>query len=261
MKSSLEEVREISSPKGMRLFEGRIGREEVLSSAAGVGKVAAASATRHLLDRFNLDALVNYGTAGALSSQVKTGEVIIATELIPGDVGVVHSRGFKTTGPGVHENGKLVFEPGYSVDSSLAGIAREVALDTGLPHHSGRIVTCDQVVLDPELRSQLGESFDALAVEMEGAAGAQVCEGESLPYIAVRAISDELAHDFVGLEKLLPFKGQSRASLWGRRLLLTILHPSTLPRARELSGGLDIALQSLSVYIPALAGRLSRAYF
>ena len=260
LKHRLVQAQEIESPKSMRLFKGIIGRAEVLSLVAGVGKVAAAAAARHLLDRFPLSAMINYGTAGALSSLVKTGEVVIATELIPGDVGVVHSRGFKTTGPGVHENGKLVFEPGYSVDSSLMEMAREVAVDAGLPHHSGRIVTCDQVVLDPELRVQLGESFDAIAVEMEGAAGAQVCEEEPLPYIAVRAISDELAHDFVGLEKLLPSRGQSRASLWGKRFLHTATHPSTVKKARELSDGLEMALRSLSVYIPALAGRLSLAY-
>lgn len=259
MKPSLEEAREIASPKSMRLIEGRVGQVEVLSSVTGVGKVAAAAGTRYLLDRFPLETLINYGTAGALSSRVRTGEVIIATELIQGDVGIIHSRGFKATGPGLYEEGRVVFESRHVVEPSLLEKARKAALDAGLPHHLGRVLTCDQVVLDPELRARLGHSFDALAVEMEGAAAAQVCEGEDVTYISVRTISDELAHDLVGLEKLLPSKGQSRASLWGKRFLHTVTHPSTLKKARELSGGLDSALSSLSIILPALLRELSQA--
>ena len=259
MKPSLKEVREITSPKSMRLFKGRVSQVEVLSSVTGVGKVAAAAGTRYLLDRFPIKTLINYGTAGALSSRARTGEVIIATELIHGDVGVIHSRGFKATGPGVYEEGRVIFEYGHVVEASLLEKARKAASDAGLPHHLGRVLTCDQVVLDPELRTLLGQSFDALAVEMEGAAAAQVCEGEAVDCISVRAISDELAHELVGLEKLLPSRGQSRASLWGRRFLHTITHPSTMKKARELSSGMDSALSSLSIFLPALLQELAQS--
>jgi len=112
--------------------------------------------------------------------------------------------------------------------------------------------------MDPNLRAQLGSNFDALAVEMEGAAVAQVCDGEGVDYLAVRAVSDELSHDFVGLEKLLPSRGQSRASLWGKRFLHTVAHPSTTKKALELSGGTACALDSLSALLPALLRELTR---
>jgi adenosylhomocysteine nucleosidase len=258
LKPHLKETRETAAPKGMRIFEGRIGQVEILSSVAGVGKVAAAGGTRYLLDVFPIDALINYGTAGALSPRVKTGEVVIATELIHGDVGVIHSRGFKTTGPGIYEEGQVIFSPEYTVESSLVEKARQAASGAGVHHHLGKVLTCDQVVLDPELRAQLGQNFDALAVEMEGAAAAQVCEGEGVAFISVRAISDELAHDLVGLEKLLPSRGQSRASLWGKRFLHTVTHPSTVKKARELSGGMEGALASLSLFIPVLLRELAQ---
>jgi len=259
LKPIMREVREVESPKSMSLLEGRVGRAEVLSLVAGVGKVAAAAGTRYLLDRFPLRVVVNYGTAGALSSQVRTGEIVIATTLIHGDVGVVHSRGFKATGPGLIEEGRVVFELEHAVDPSAVERARRAAENAVLPHHLGRIITCDQVVLDPDLRAHLGRSFDAVAVEMESAAVAQVCDGEEVAFLAVRAVSDELSHDFVGLEKLLPSRGQSRASLWGKRLLHTVTHPSTAAKARELSGGNARALSSLCAFLPALLRELSRA--
>ena len=60
--------------------------------------------------------------------------------------------------------------------------------------------------MEPELRAHLGEVFDAVAVEMEGATAAQVA-WRGLPFAAVRAISDESSHDFVGLEDLLEYRG------------------------------------------------------
>jgi len=43
--------------------------------------------------------------------------------------------------------------------------AREAAESAGLSYRLGKVLTCDQIVVEPELRSHLGEVFGALAVE------------------------------------------------------------------------------------------------
>jgi adenosylhomocysteine nucleosidase len=260
MTSLMKGVAERDSPGGTRLVEGRLDDQVILLLACGIGKVPAAAGTRFLLDRYSLDALVNYGIAGSLSSRVKTGDLVIATELIHGDVGVAHSRGFKPTGPGLCEEDGVFFSPLCAVSPSLVENARAAAVGASLPYHLGKILTCDQVVLDPELRTHLGERFDALAVEMEGAAAAQVALGEDLPFIAARTISDELSCDFVGMERILPLKGQSRRHLFGKRFLLTVTNPSVMAKARELYRGRDLALANmaafLEVFLPGLRASL-----
>jgi adenosylhomocysteine nucleosidase len=245
----MEATIERPSPAGMRLIEGSLDGRSLLVLACGVGKVPAAAGSRFFVDHYALDVLVNYGIAGALSPHLRTGDLIIATGVINGDTGVAHSRGFEPTGPGSCEGDGVLFEPHYEMPQFLVQSAQASADQVSLPTYLGKILTCDQVVLDPELRAHLGGRFDALAVEMEGAAAAFVVMGEGIPFFAVRAISDELSHDFVGLEKILPTKGQSRRHLWGKRFLLSITNPATMSRARELNSGIHIALENMATFL------------
>jgi adenosylhomocysteine nucleosidase len=242
-------ARDAVSPGGTQLVSGKAGEREVLVFASGVGKVPAAAGTRFLIDHYDLEALVICGIAGALSPDVRLGDLIIASELIPGDVGVAHSSAFSTTGPGQCEEGRLVFHPCFTVPRPLLDKACAAAESADLPYRLGKILTCDQIVVDPELRAHLGEVFGALAVEMEGAAAAQVAASEDLPFIAVRSISDELSHDFVGLEDLLEYKGQSRRNIWHKRFRLAVSDTDTIARARGMARGSDMALVSLVSFL------------
>jgi adenosylhomocysteine nucleosidase len=240
---------EAVSPGGTQLVRGKAGGRDILVLAAGVGKVPAAAGTRFLLDHYPLEVLVICGIAGALSPDVRLGDLIIASELIPGDVGVAHSCGFSTTGPGQCEEGRLVFHPSFTVPPLMLESARGAAERAGLPYRLGKVLTCDQIVVEPDLRAHLGEVFDALAVEMEGAAAAQVAASEGMPFVAVRAISDELSHDFVGLEDLLEYKGQTRRNIWHKRFRLAVSDADTLARVRGLARGRDLALASLASFL------------
>jgi adenosylhomocysteine nucleosidase len=247
----LEEVRDEASPGGTRLVRGRAGAGEVLGLSAGVGKVAAAAGARFLMDHYPLEALLVWGTAGALSSELKVGDLVISSELIPGDMGIAHSQGFDATGPGFCEKGRLLFQQSFPVQARLLERARAAADAAGIPYHLGKVLTCDQVVLDPELREHLFSSFGALAVEMEGAAAAQVASCEDLPFIAVRAISDEVTHDFVELEEAIQYKGQVRRNVWSKRFRLAVSSPSAVARAREFIRGMDAAHKSAASFLEA----------
>lgn len=252
LRALMTEVESRDAPPGTRLREGLMAGVKVLLYATGVGKVASAAAARFLLDHYELEMMIGLGIAGALQPDLEIGDLVVASELVHGDVGVAHSRGFKATGPGLCEEGGISFTPTSPVSDSMLAAALSAAAEAGLPCRSGRILTCDQVVLDPELRRHLGESFRALAVEMEGAAAAQVAHTEGVPFLAVRAISDEITHDFAGFEKVLPYRGQARRHLWGRRFLLLLAHPSVLARAREMSSGVEAALASLASFVEPL---------
>ncbi len=249
--SVLSSTSDVTAPGGMKLVRGRAGGNEVQVLCCGVGKVAAAAGTRFLLDNRRPDALLICGVAGALTPDTTLGDLIIATELVPGDVGVSHSGGFSTTGPGLLEEGRVVFHPSFQVSPHMVRGVLAAAESTGLPFRAGKVLTCDQIVLDPELRAHLGDIFDALAVEMEGAAAAQIAAAEGLSFAAVRGISDEFTHDLVGFEELLAYKGQSRRSIWNKRFRLTVTGRDTISKARGMVKGRDLALQSLSSFLSA----------
>lgn len=242
---------EEAAPGGMNLMSGRAGGRKALALATGVGKVAAAAGTRFLLDRYDIEVILIYGIAGALSPHVRLGDLVLADELVPADVGIAHSGGFATTGPGLCEDNRLIFCPSFEVPPGMLERARAAAESARLTYHLGKVLTCDQVVLDPELRAHLGSTFQALAVEMEGAAAAQVAACDEVPFAAVRAISDELSHDFVGFEELLAYKGQTRMNVWNRRFRLAVTDASALARAKGMARGRDLALASLASFLSA----------
>lgn len=247
---------EKTAPRGARLhIAGRSGREYVICTT-GVGKVSAASSTRHVLDRFPVEAAITLGTAGSLSPLLRVGDLVIAEDTVAGDCGISHSEGFGHTGPlQVGERG-FSSHPLFPSAPFLVKAALSAARRAGIPHRAGRLFSCDQVILDPGLRSKLGRDFDVLAVDMESAAVAQVAETDGVPFLAVRCISDGIAQDLPGLEKLFPVGSASRVNLWGRRFRLMITHPSTLLRARELSRGTAVAVSVVTEYLPPLLDEL-----
>ncbi len=260
LSSHLQDAAALDCPRGMRLARGSLEGSDVIALACGVGKIQAAAGTRYLLDKFAIDCLISYGSAGALSPSVKAGDLVVATQLIHGDTGISYSRGFAATGPGIHGEEGLGFVPSCDVPGSLVALAAGAAREAGQACHSGRMITCDQVVLDPELREHLGGRFQALAVEMEGAAVALVAAAEGVPFLALRAISDDVHHDCAGLEKLLLLQGRPRRNIWARSFLLAVTDPGLLARSRGMGRAMDLALENLGAVLPVLARKLNEGF-
>ncbi|MDI6874206.1 5'-methylthioadenosine/S-adenosylhomocysteine nucleosidase [Candidatus Solincola sp.] len=253
----LRDPTSLPAPRGMELRRGSLGSSHVLVLTCGVGKVPAAAGSMYLLERHRARVLVLIGTAGSLDPRLRLGDLVVADEVLPADVGVIHSGGFGHTGPGLCEGGKVLFYPSFPAGGELAEMAGRSAARTALTCHRGRIITCDQVVLDPELRAHLGSTFRALAVEMEGSAVVQVAAGAGVPAAVIKAVSDEMEHDFVGLEDLLPYSGQSRPDLWSKRFRMMAADGSLLARARDMRRGMRRALASLRRFLEAFLPALS----
>ncbi len=241
----------LPAPPGMALRRGGVGPFDVLVLTCGVGKVPAAAGTMYLTERYQPRALVLIGTAGSLDPRLGIGDLVVADEVLPADVGVIHSQGFGQTGPGLCAEGRLLFHNRFPLDGEMVEAAATSASRAALTCHRGRVITCDQVVLDPGLRAYLGKTFQALAVEMEGSAVAQVAGGAGIPVAVIRAISDEMEHDFVGLEEILPYCGESRTDLWARRYRMLTADGSILSRAREMRRGTRRALASIGRFLEA----------
>jgi len=174
----------------------------VVAVLSRVGKVAAATTAAVMLERFGVDALVFTGAAGGLGPGVRVGDVVVATGLIQHDMDA--SPLFPR-----HEvpmYGRALFEADTALSLQLTEAAQQV-LQAAERHlgpdtlaqfqlsspkvHQGLIVSGDRFVSTSAESQTLRESLpEALAVEMEGAAVAQVCLDYGVPFAAVRTISD-----------------------------------------------------------------------
>jgi adenosylhomocysteine nucleosidase len=178
---------------------GVIDGASIVAVRSGAGKVNAAIAATLLLDHFSPSAVVFTGTAGAVDPELNPGDVVIATAVGYHDFGDVTTAGFVRSATRNASSGRLdpVFFP---ADSRLLAAARRAAVTLKLSPaakagpmgriREGLIVTGDSFVANPGSREDLRRQLNATAVEMEGAAVAQVCARFGVPVIVIRSITD-----------------------------------------------------------------------
>jgi adenosylhomocysteine nucleosidase len=176
---------------------GTLHGRPALLALSGIGKVAAATTTALLLDRFEVDALLFTGVAGGLGAGVAVGDVVIGDALLQHDLDA--SPIFPRWE--VPLTGRSRFAADAAWSAALARAAR-VALATstgGSAVHRGLIVSGDRFVSTSAESAALRAVLpDALAVEMEGAAVAQVCHDFARPFAVMRTISDRADDNAAG---------------------------------------------------------------
>lgn len=187
---------------GRDFWVGHLHGQLVVAVLSRIGKVAAAVTATVLLERFGARAIVFTGVAGGLAPGVAVGDVVVATRLLQHDLDA--SPIFPKYE--VPLTGHARFAADTQIGDALAAVAAEVlrdpvalvgarvAEDFGLRApklHRGLLISGDRFVSTSAESEALRRSLpDALAVEMEGAAVAQVCHDFGVPFAAVRTISD-----------------------------------------------------------------------
>jgi adenosylhomocysteine nucleosidase len=182
---------------GRTLHRGRLAGRDVILVLSGVGKVAAATTAALLLDRFEVRALLFTGVAGGLGDGVQVGDVVVARQLLQHDMDA--SPLFPRWE--VPLSGRSRFDADADWAARLAAAARRVlaAPPPGLASfgisgprlHEGLVISGDRFVSSaPECARLHADLPDALAVEMEGAALAQVAHDFGRPCAVLRTISD-----------------------------------------------------------------------
>ena len=150
---------------------------------SGIGKVAAATTTALLLDRFEVDAVLFTGVAGGLGEGVAVGDVVVADALLQHDMDA--SPIFPRW------EVPLTGRSRFAADVAWAGRLAAAAHRAGHAVHRGLVVSGDRFVSTSAESAVLrGLLPDALAVEMEGAAVAQVCHDFGRAFAVMRTISD-----------------------------------------------------------------------
>ena len=176
---------------GVTFYKGFLGESEIVAVECGIGKVNSAICTRMMIDFYRPDCIINSGVAGALSTQVSVGDIVIATSAVQHDYDSTafgDPKGLITCPDGNIIN----FPADEEVSAKLFDAANSLE---GTRVFRGVIATGDKFVADSEERLAIGREFSALACEMEGGAMAQVCYRARVPFAILRSISDDIGHN------------------------------------------------------------------
>jgi len=185
---------------GFSFTVGRLDGRAVVVAEAGIGKVNAAVVGTLLLHHFSVRGLLFSGVAGGLDPALAVGDVVIAERLIQHDYGAMSDGRMMVFQPGVPPLPGFDDTHGYSIANGytprIAAALEDIEL-TAMPEAErlpiwrfGTVLTGDHFLNCASTRTDLHTRFNAQAVEMEGAALAQVAEKFGAPLLVVRALSD-----------------------------------------------------------------------
>lgn len=170
---------------GRDYWFGHLHGREVVAVLSGIGKVAAATTATALIERFGVRQIVFSGVAGGLAPGVKVGDVVVAASFLQHDLDA--SPIFPRYEVPLYGTDR--FATDAAVSDQLADAVQRALPQARL--HRGLVVSGDRFVSSAAESRQLQQALpEALAVEMEGAAFAQVCHDYGVPFAAVRTISD-----------------------------------------------------------------------
>ena len=147
---------------GFSVCQGGFAGRNVAAVVSGPGRKAAAKATEALITGHRPHWILSTGFAGALDPRLRRHHILMVDHLVD------------TSG------GQLGLD--LKVDSASLADLPQV--------HVGRLLTADSVIRLPEEKKSLGRQYNALAVDMESFAVAEVCRRHQVRFLAVRVIND-----------------------------------------------------------------------
>jgi adenosylhomocysteine nucleosidase len=150
---------------GRTVHTGRLGERAVVGIVSGMGTRLAADAVEWLLDRYDLDHLFVVGIAGAGMGDAPIGALVMPEVVVHGPSGREH----RPTRLGDHD-------------------------------HAGHLWTNDELIDDLDELTALHQERGVVALDMETAAIAHVCEARGVPWSVFRAISDRSSEGLVDAE-------------------------------------------------------------
>ena len=164
----------------MHLYD--MGEYEVYVLRSGAGEIAAAAAAELLIDRYEVEMIVNFGVVGGLTAEMGQTKTCVVERVVHYD--------FDTTEydhclPGQY----MGYDDAY-LHPAPELIDRAVALFPELKR-----VTCasgDKFVAGEAAKSALHERWDADICEMEAAAVVLTCDRASIPCLLIKTVSDGL---------------------------------------------------------------------
>ena len=163
---------------GIRFISGMLCNKRVVLCCAGMGKAQAAAATQLLCTHFGATSIVFSGIAGNMTSKIGIGDICLGGTVVYHDG---EPRMFAETYPHLQE---------FHSDAHLLAAASSACEAAGVKYIIGKIATGDQFVGDKAAKHSIAAKCAPDCVEMEGAAVAHIAAKNDVPFVILRAMSD-----------------------------------------------------------------------
>lgn len=207
---------------GREFWTGQLAGKPVVLGLSRIGKVAAATTTAALIEAFGAGRVVFTGVAGGVGPGVRVGDIVVGRAFVQHDMDA--SPLFPRYEIPLYGQSVFPGDPALT-DLLLQACGAVLPEQTGARLHQGLIASGDRFVSKAVESAAILQALQAdghlpLAVEMEGAAVAQVCADYAVPFAAVRTISDR-ADDQAHVD--FPAFVADVASVYARRIIAELM--------------------------------------
>ena len=158
-----------------------IDDKRIYAILAGVGQTMASAATQHLIDKFNVSAILNYGVVGALVDNLGVKNTVLVDKIIDYEYDTTPIEGEVL---GWHKD--IYPEQFLKADDKLIEMAQRV--DPSLQK-----VICasgNKFIADINFKNELNKKFGAEICEMESAGIALAAHKNNVPVLYIKGVSD-----------------------------------------------------------------------
>ena len=188
---------------GLHFTEGILNGRKVVVVLTGIGKVNAAITTTLTIEHFHPAELLFSGIAGGVDPNLAPGDLVIGKQLAYHDYGTLTDtlKLDPTRNPATTRNNPLYFPSNDTLLAIARRVSQRLTFESpieGKPAPqvvSGTIVTGDVFVSSRTATRRLWQNMHAEATDMEGAAVAQTCWQQGVPFIVIRCLSDAADSD------------------------------------------------------------------
>lgn len=216
---------------GFALYRFTIGGHRVILIESGMGPERAATATALLIDRAAPAMLVNFGFGGAVTTDLRVGDVVVAERIL------------------LHRGRLFSEQPGLARELAerVAGTVGKGDGERGYHTLCGTFITAAEILQKRVLAGLLPTGTSHPVVEMESAAVARIAAREGVPLVALRAISDG-AEEELGFA-IDEFTDQEMRIRAGKVLLTIAKKPWIILQLVRLARNARLAGQNLALAV------------
>jgi adenosylhomocysteine nucleosidase len=193
-------LRRTGEQGGLPVYSGAAGTAQVVATRTGIGPRLATEATQRLLSSTSVDRVIVTGIAGGIEPVSAVGDLVVPEEVVDGATG----ERFRA--------------------APVAGVALKGVIRTG--------DVDDYSLADDEIATLRDQGV--IALDMETAAIARVCQEHNTPWIAFRAISDMAGDETIGPVVMTLVNPDGSPKL-GASLRFLLTHPRRIPRMMRLA--------------------------
>lgn len=171
---------------GLIFYKGKLHDRNIVLVKSGIGKVNAALCTQILIDRFAVDCIINVGVAGAVYKELSIGDIVISDDTVQ------HDMDTSAFGDPIGMIPRMK-ESYFKADKTLIELAKSCSdcLASKANVFIGRIASGDQFISSQQGKQKIWQTVQGYCAEMEGAAIAQACYLNEIPFVIIRSISDD----------------------------------------------------------------------